>query len=136
MSTNRSIIEMIEAIRKGIEHKVGTGIDSIYMADVISLKPLSIKMNNVTITKNLYINPALLLNASDTGEDIEQPFLTSVEPKEIYEFLKEFHKSRTQVLSVLSPNIIIIASAFLNQGALPLHKGNQLKQSSTISPLN
>lgn len=111
MSTNRNIVEMIEAIRKGIEHKAGIGIDNIYMADVISVKPLSIKMNNVTITKNLYINPALLLNASDNGEDIKQPFLTSFEPKEVYEFLKEFHKN--YVLSIGDTVIVgMVGSSF------------------------
>lgn len=45
-----------------------------------------------TITKNLYINPALMLNASDSGEDIKKPFITPFEPQEAYEFLKEFHE--------------------------------------------
>ena len=68
MSTNRNIVEMVEAIRKG------TG------------------GSNTTITKNLYINPALMLNASDSGEDIKKPFITPFEPQEAYEFLKEFHE--------------------------------------------
>ena len=49
-------------------------------------------MHNTTITKNLYINPALMLNASDSGEDIKKPFITPFEPQEAYEFLKEFHE--------------------------------------------
>ena len=48
--------------------------------------------DNTTITKNLYINPALMLNASDSGEDIKKPFITPFEPQEAYEFLKEFHE--------------------------------------------
>ena len=59
---------------------------------VLSVKPLTIKMHNTTITKNLYINPALMLNASDSGEDIKKPFITPFEPQEAYEFLKEFHE--------------------------------------------
>lgn len=63
-----------------------------FVGNVLSVKPLTIKMHNTTITKNLYINPALMLNASDSGEDIKKPFITPFEPQEAYEFLKEFHE--------------------------------------------
>ena len=93
MSTNRNIVEMVEAIRKGTGgSNSADGVDGTYMADVLSVKPLTIKMHNTTITKNLYINPALMLNASDSGEDIKKPFITPFEPQEAYEFLKEFHE--------------------------------------------
>ena len=59
MSTNRNIVEMVEAIRKGTGgSNSADGVDGTYMADVLSVKPLTIKMHNTTITKNLYINPA------------------------------------------------------------------------------
>lgn len=84
---------MVEAIRKGTGgSNSADGVDGTYMADVLSVKPLTIKMHNTTITKNLYINPALMLNASDSGEDIKKPFITPFEPQEAYEFLKEFHE--------------------------------------------
>lgn len=93
MPTDRNIIKMVEAIRKGSGASFGAGgIDGIYMADVMSVKPLTIKMHNLSITKNLYINPALVLEASDGGEAIKKPFLTPFEPQEAYEFLKEFHE--------------------------------------------
>ena len=93
MPTNRNIVEMVEAIRKGTGgSNSADGVDGTYMADVLSVKPLTIKMHNTTITKNLYINPALMLNASDSGEDIKKPFITPFEPQEAYEFLKEFHE--------------------------------------------
>ena len=93
MSTNRSIVEMIEAIRKRVDGSNGIGgVDGTYMADVLSVKPMTIKMHNISITKNLYINPALILNASDSNEDIKKPFITPFEPQEAYEFLKEFHE--------------------------------------------
>lgn len=93
VSTNRNIVEMVEAIRKGTGgSNSADGVDGTYMADVLSVKPLTIKMHNTTITKNLYINPALMLNASDSGEDIKKPFITPFEPQEAYEFLKEFHE--------------------------------------------
>ena len=34
----------------------------------------------------------IVLNASDSGEDIKKPFITPFEPQEAYEFLKEFHE--------------------------------------------
>lgn len=93
MATNRNIVDMVEAIRKGNRASGGAGgIDGIYMANVLSVKPLTIEMNNLSIAKNLYINPALVLEASDNGEDIKKPFLTPFEPQEVYEFLKEFHE--------------------------------------------
>ena len=92
MATNRNIVKMVEQIRAGGgSGKAAAGVDGIYIAQVISVKPLTIKMNDVSITKNLYINAALLLEASDDGEDIKEPFLEPFEPQEAYEFLKEFH---------------------------------------------
>lgn len=93
MGTNRNIVDMVEAIRKGMDKNDNAGgADGIYMADVLSVKPLTIKMHNTSIIKNLYINPALMLDASDSGEDIKKPFITPFEPQEAYEFLKEFHE--------------------------------------------
>ena len=93
MGTNRNIVDMVEAIRKGMGKSDNAGgVDGIYMADVLSVKPLTIKMHNTSITKNLYINPALMLDASDSGEDIKEPFITPFEPREVYNFLKEFHE--------------------------------------------
>lgn len=93
MPTNRHIVEMVEAIRKGAGAPSSSGgVDGIYMADVLSVKPLTINMYNTPITKNLYINPALMLDASDNGEDIKKPFITPFEPQEAYEFLKDFHE--------------------------------------------
>ena len=93
MPTNRNIIEMVEAIRGGFGKPSGTvGVDEIYIAKVQSVKPLTIKMNGKSISENLYINPALMVAASDSGEDIQKPFKEPFEPYEIYEFLKEFHE--------------------------------------------
>lgn len=93
MGTNRNIVDMVEAIRKGMSKSDNAGgVDGIYMAEVLSVKPLTIKMHNLSITKNLYINPALMLEASDSGADIKKPFATSFEPDETYKFLKEFHE--------------------------------------------
>lgn len=94
MSTNRNIVNMVEAIRNsanGSGSSVG-GVDGVYMAEVLSVEPLTIKMHNLSITKNLYINPALMLEASNSGTDIKKPFLIPFEPHETYEFLKEFHE--------------------------------------------
>lgn len=93
MPTNRNIVDMVEAIRKGNSASSSSaGVDGTYLADVKSVKPLTIKMHNTLITKNLYINPALLLEASDDGEKIKKSFVTPFEPQEAYEFLKEFHE--------------------------------------------
>ena len=45
MGTNRNIVDMVEAIRKGMgKNDNAGGVDGIYMADVLSVKPLTIKM--------------------------------------------------------------------------------------------
>ena len=94
MPTNRNIVEMVELIRKGSGGNSGSagGMDGIFIADVLSVEPLTIKMNNQSITKNLYINPALMLEASYSEAKIKKPFTTPFEPQEIYKFLKEFHE--------------------------------------------
>lgn len=93
MATNRNIVEMVEAIRKGAGDARGAGgVDGTYMADVLSVKPLTIRMHDQSISENLYINPALMLDASDSGEDIRERFAEPFEPQEAYGFLKEFHE--------------------------------------------
>ena len=92
MATDRNIVNMVEAIRKG--NSVGAipgGVDHICMATVSSVEPLSIQMHNLTISKNLFINPALTVEASGSGEKINQIFQTSFATPEAYNFLKEFH---------------------------------------------
>lgn len=93
MPTNRNIIKMVEAIRGGTGGTSGTGgVDGVYMADVVSVEPLTIKMYGKSITKNIYINPALTLEASNSGEKMKKVFQNSFETQEAYEFLKEFHE--------------------------------------------
>lgn len=89
--TNRNIVDMVEKIR-GEKYGGSGGTDGIFMADVVSVQPLSIKLYNTIISSNLYINPALMLKASNSGADIIKPFTTSFEPPETYEFLKQFHE--------------------------------------------
>lgn len=94
MPTNRNIVNMVEVIRKGSGNSDNAGgVEGIYMAEVLSVEPLTLKMHNSDITKNLYINPALILDASDSGEEIKKPFITPFEPQEAFEFLKEFHNN-------------------------------------------
>lgn len=91
MPTNRNIVNMVEKIR-GEKSSGSGGMDGIFMADVVSVQPLSIKLHNTTVSSNLYINPALMLKASNSGADIKKPFTTSFDPPETYEFLKQFHE--------------------------------------------
>lgn len=94
MATDRNIVNMVEAIRGGVKQEgAGAGgVDSVCMADVISVEPLTLSMHNTTINKNIYINPALMLEATDEETELPKVFQTSFAPTEIYEFLKEFHE--------------------------------------------
>lgn len=91
MATNRNIVDLVKAIRNGIGGSAG-GVDGIYMAKVSSVEPLTIQMHNVSITKNIFINPALILEASDRGDKMGNVFQYPAETSETYQFLKEFHE--------------------------------------------
>lgn len=96
MPTNRNIVEMVEKIRKGSGEKpwwVPVGcVDGVYMAEVESVEPLTIRLHDLSIDKNLYINPALMLEASDDNEAIKEPFKKVSGTTEVWVFLEEFHK--------------------------------------------
>lgn len=118
MATNRNIVEMVRAIRNGAGGSSGSGgVDGIYMADVASVEPLAIQMHNVSITKNIYINPALILEASDSGEKMKEVFQNPFETQEAYQFLKEFHekyvlkKGDTVVVCVTGPSFYVVGKA-------------------------
>ena len=92
MATNRNIVDMVEAIRKGRGNSESGGVDGIYLAAITSIEPLTIQMYGKSISKKIYINPALTLEASDTGEKIGEIFREPSEIPETYRFLKEFHE--------------------------------------------
>lgn len=92
MRTNRNIIEMVEAIRKGIPGRSTGGVDGTYMATVFSVEPITIRMHNTLIKKNIYLNPALMVEASDNGAKMKEVFQNPFGTPEAYKFLKEFHE--------------------------------------------
>lgn len=92
MRTNRNIVEMVEAIRKGNSGEDTGGVDGTYMAMVLSVEPLTIKMHNNQITKNIYLNPALMVKASNSEAKMKEVFQNPFETPEAYNFLKEFHE--------------------------------------------
>lgn len=92
MRTNRNIVEMVEAIRNGASGKSTRGVDSTCMATVLSVEPLTIKMHNTPITENIYLNPALMVEASNSETKMKKVFQNPFETPEAYRFLKEFHE--------------------------------------------
>ena len=58
---------------------VQASVDGTFLADVISVKPLSIQLQGQTVSAGIYIK-------------ILKPFETPFEPDAAYEFLKEFHE--------------------------------------------
>ena len=91
--TDHNIVRMVEELIKKAASKSGgasvqASVDGTFLAKVVSVSPLAISMQNNTISSGLYINPALLLEASD----IKKPFQTPFEPADTYEFLKSFHE--------------------------------------------
>lgn len=118
MPTNRNIVDMVNAIRNEAGASSSSrGVNGIYMADVISVEPLTIKMYNTSITKNIFINPALMLEASNSGDKLKKVFQYSFEPSETYEFIKEFHekfvlkKGDTVVVCMAGSSFYIVGKA-------------------------
>lgn len=79
----RWAVEMAEALRSGIK---GSGL---MFAEVKSVAPLTILAHDQIISKELYINPALLVWADGGGNRIP-PELAGLAPHP-YQFLTEFH---------------------------------------------
>ena len=99
--TDHNIVRMVHAIERisgGGAADINSGggvqasVDGTFLADVISVKPLSIQLQGQTVSAGIYINPALTVAASDGGDEILKPFETPFEPAAAYEFLKEFHE--------------------------------------------
>ena len=100
--TDHNIVRMVHAIEERISGGgaadinsgggVQASVDGTFLADVISVKPLSIQLQGQTVSAGIYINPALTVAASDGGDEILKPFETPFEPSAAYEFLKEFHE--------------------------------------------
>ncbi|MCM1212906.1 MAG: hypothetical protein NC331_16590 [Lachnospiraceae bacterium] len=118
MRTNSNIIKMVEAIRRGAPAETATGgVDGICMADVMSVEPLAIRMHDRSINNNIYINPALMVEASDSGEKMEKVFQDPFETQEAYGFLKEFHekyvlkKGDTVVVCMTGSSFYIVGKA-------------------------
>lgn len=91
MKTNRNIVDMVKAIRKDPSKQAG-GIDGTYLAMVTSVSPLTIKMYDTPITENIYLNQALMVGASDSGDRMEKVFHDISGLPEVCQFLKEFHE--------------------------------------------
>lgn len=90
--TDNNIVKMINLITGkasrssgGVGGTAQAGVDGVYLATVASVKPLSIRLQGVTVSTGLFINPALTLAADNA-------FQTSFEPAAAYRFLKEFHE--------------------------------------------
>lgn len=119
MATNRNIVDMVNAIRERIGGDSGSkGVDGIYMATVTSVEPLTIRMHNISIAKNIFINPALMVKASNTEEKIKNAFQeTFEEAPDTYQFLKEFHeryvlkKGDTVVVCMTGSSFYIVGKA-------------------------
>lgn len=81
--SERWAADMVEALRSG-----GKG-SGLMFAEIKSVAPLTILAHDQVISKELYINPALLVWAEDGGSRIA-PELAGLAPHP-YQFLTEFH---------------------------------------------
>ena len=81
----KNIVKMVEAIRAG----GGNSDSSLMLAQVSSVSPLTIKTSNSVITKNIYINPAYIIQTPDAL------FVSPPDPdlSYLFNFLRQYHKS-------------------------------------------
>lgn len=89
--TDRWASDMVEAIRgkKDSASSFGSGL---MFATVNTAKPLTLKMHNQVISQGIFINPALLVDADDAVDKIEQDFVGAPAPTKLFDFLKQYHK--------------------------------------------
>ncbi len=92
-----NIVRMVHELERrasggNTPQNIQASVEGVFLADVVSAKPLSIKLQGQVVSGGIYINPALALKASNGGTDIQTPFETPFEPTAAYEFLKEFHE--------------------------------------------
>lgn len=86
----RNIVEMVEALRGG-KNKTESSCNVLF-AEVSGVMPLLLTISGQAISKNIYISPSLILEASDGQKNIEELFINAPEPAELFYFLKEFHE--------------------------------------------
>ncbi len=83
---DRWAVELVEALR-GTE----SGSESRWIfAKIKTANPLTILTHDQIISKNLYINPALTVKASDSADLMTQEFEGLISRP--FPFLKEFHQ--------------------------------------------
>lgn len=87
---DREIIRMVEAIQG--KREIGGGGTTIMLGAVESVSPLIIKTQKLSISKNIYINPAYTLEAPGGANGIDILFSGAPSPEPLFAFLKDFHK--------------------------------------------
>lgn len=103
--SEREIVNMIEAIRKPKNASQSSG--GLMLAEISSISPLSLKINNSTISKNIYINPAYMVEASGGADKFDDIFDNALSPSAATAFLNEFHK---KYLLAKGDTVIVIQS--------------------------
>lgn len=100
-NTDRKIVKMIEAIRGK-----GNG-QSIYVAEVKSLNPFSIKLYDQTITKHIYVNRSFLkTTSSEIDNNIDWNENHDYVPYSLLSFTRKMFKE--DLLSVGDKVIVLL----------------------------
>ena len=89
--SERNIVEMIEVLRGC--NKKSSADSGMMLAEIENISPLVLKTGNSMISKNIYVNPAYMLEADGGEEKIEILFADAPLPKALFDFLKTFHKN-------------------------------------------
>lgn len=89
--TDRWAVNIIEALREN-RNGAANGSIGILEATVNTAKPITLKMNNQIVSKNIYIPPSMLVLADDSVDKVEEAFIGAPGPQPLFDFLKEFHQ--------------------------------------------
>lgn len=88
---DRWAVNIVEALRPADGGKANSGM-GVLEAIVNTARPLTLKINEQIISKNIYIPPSLLVLADDSVDKIREAFAGVSEPQMLFDFLQEFHQ--------------------------------------------
>lgn len=77
---------------RGRNHLQGEQTIKTMLAYISSAKPLTLLVNGKLVTRNLYVNPAMMLEADDVVDRMNLIFQSTPAPPALFEFLKSFHQ--------------------------------------------
>lgn len=90
--SDRWAVDIVEALKKKeVEQERSRNL--LFFGKIKTAKPLVLEIYNQEVTKNIYVNPALILEADDNIDKIDLAFKDNPSSGKWFELLDQFHKA-------------------------------------------